>query len=124
MPNYMHFGDVPKKRHTKLERNKDSSFKHEGIAYEHVVTTAGFNRAYSIMYHLRPPTRIKAVETAGHIEIPVVAERALQHTHLKTASIPRAGDPISGRVPLLTNPDVTCYRCRPEKPQPMLFRNG
>ena len=37
----------------------DQSFLHEGLAYEHVVTTAGFDRAYSIMYHLRPPTRVK-----------------------------------------------------------------
>ena len=39
MPNYLHFGDIPKKRHIRLSRDKDKSFKSEGIAYEHVVTT-------------------------------------------------------------------------------------
>ena len=38
------------------------TYKNEGIAYEHVITTEGFNEAYSIMYHLRPPTRVRNVE--------------------------------------------------------------
>ena len=57
---YMKLGEVPRKRHIKLPREKEKSFKGEGIHYEHVVTTAGFDRAYSIMYHLRPPTRVRA----------------------------------------------------------------
>ena len=36
----------------------------------------------------------------------------------------RAGDPITGRVALLGNDDVTLARCRPEKPQQELFRNA
>jgi homogentisate 1,2-dioxygenase len=124
MPTYLRFGDVPPKRHTRLAREEGKSFKGEGMCYEHVVTTAGFNRAYSIMYHLRPPTRVKAIEAAGTFEIKKVPEQVLRHTHLKTAQIPRAGDPIGGRVPLLTNSDVTCYRCRPATAQSILFRNG
>jgi len=38
------------------------TFKNEGIAYEHVITTEGFNEAYSIMYHLRPATRVRSVK--------------------------------------------------------------
>ena len=37
-------------------------YKNEGIYYEHVVTTEGFNEAFSIMYHLRPPTRVRNVK--------------------------------------------------------------
>jgi hypothetical protein len=37
-------------------------YKNEGIYYEHVITTEGFNEAYSIMYHLRPPTRVRSVK--------------------------------------------------------------
>ena len=124
MPNYMHFGDVPKKRHTKLERSADSSYKHEGIAYEHVVTTAGFNRAYSIMYHLRPPTRVKKVEPAGFWNFERAEDQQLRHYHLKTNSMARQGDPIRGRVPLMMNSDVVCYRCRPAQQQQMLYRNA
>ena len=124
MPTYLRFGDVPKKRHTRLAREANSSFNNEGLCYEHVVTTAGFDRAYSILYHLRPPTRVRAIEPAGHCIIEKAAEQCLRHHHLKTSALPRAGDPIGGRVPILFNEDMTCYRCRPETPQPMLYRNG
>jgi len=119
MPNYLRFGDVPKKRHTRLARSSA-----EGMAFEHVVTTAGFNRAYSIMYHLRPPTRVRKVEPAGFLEIQKASETVLRHYHFKTANMPRRGDAILGRVPILTNRDVTCYRCRPSMPQATLYRNG
>ena len=35
-----------------------------------------------------------------------------------------AGDPVTGRVPLLTNADVTIGRCRPAQPQAELYRNA
>jgi homogentisate 1,2-dioxygenase len=124
MPVYLRQGDVPPKRHIKLPREAARSFKGEGMCYEHVVTTAGFDRAYSIMYHLRPPTRVRGTENAGTVTIEKAPESVLRHYHLKTQSLPRAGDPIRGRVPLLTNENMTCYRCRPSKQQDILFRNG
>src|SRR5437773_2093766 len=124
MPFYVNLGQVPRKRHIKLERDRETSFNKEGIAYEHVVTTAGFDRAYSITYHLRPPTRMKKVETAGAVQLQAAERQVLRHHHLKTFDLKRGGDPITGRVPMLFNADVTCWRCRPENPQQTLFRNG
>jgi homogentisate 1,2-dioxygenase len=43
---------------------------------------------------------------------------------MKTRSIPRAGDPISGRLVLLANADVSLARCRPAQAQRELFRNA
>jgi len=122
MPTYLRFGDVPAKRHTRLPR--EGAFNAEGIAYEHVVTTDGFNRAYAILYHQRPPTRVKKIETVGHVELKKTNEQVLRHYHLKTAQMPRGGDPISGRVPMMFNSDVTCYRCKPAAQQTVLYRNG
>ncbi len=122
MPPYLRLGSIPPKRHT--EHRCEPGFLGEGIYYEEVVTTAGFSRAYSIVYHLRPPTRVRRVEPAGRLEIDVASEPALRHYHLKTLSLPRQGDPIFGRVPLLTNADVTLWRCRPERPQGELYRNA
>jgi homogentisate 1,2-dioxygenase len=99
-------------------------FKNEGIYYEEVVTLAGFSRAYSILYHLRPPTRVTKVEAAGTCVIDALDQPELRHHHLKTAGMKRLGDPISGRVPLLTNPDVTMSRCRPTETQKELYRNA
>ena len=47
MPYYQKLGQIPKKHHIWFHRNGSGpSFKNEGIAYEHVITTEGFNEAY------------------------------------------------------------------------------
>ena len=60
MPPYRKVASVQAKRH--IAHPNYPGFKSEGIYYEEVVTTAGFGRAYSIVYHLRPPTRVRKVE--------------------------------------------------------------
>ncbi len=88
MPYYQKLGEVPRKHHIWFHRNGSApSYKNEGIAYEHVFTTQGFDEAYSIMYHLRPPTRVRNVELIKHWEPKKVADSPLRHHHLKTANI-------------------------------------
>ena len=122
MPPYLQRGSIPPKRHTELRR--DGGHKVEGIYYEEVVTTAGFGRGYSICYHLRPPTRVVRVEPAGDVDVEVVPQPALRHHHLKSGGLAAGGDPVTGRVPLLVNDDVTLARCRPAGPQRELYRNA
>lgn len=124
MPSYRRQGDVPAKRHTRLKRDPASSFHGEGMAYEHVLTTAGFDRAYTILYHHRPPTRVRSVEHIGNTPLMPADEQVLRHHHIRTTDMARGGDPITGRVPILFNDDVVCLRCRPAGPQAELFRNG
>ncbi len=123
MPIYKQMGLIPPKRHTRLKREGES-FLNEGLYYEHVVTTAGFDRAYSILYHTRPPTRVKSTELVGEMALQAVPGLPLQHRHLLSQQMPRAGEVIAGRVPLLFNADMTCWRCRPAQPQAELYRNG
>src|SRR5215470_6642602 len=122
MPAYRQLGSIPRKRH--IEHRTQPGFRGEGIYYEEVVTTAGFGRAYSIAYHLRPPTRVTKVEPAGTAPLEVAEQQALRHHHLKSGQLPAAGDPVSGRVPLLFNDDVMLSRCRPAQPQAELYRNA
>lgn len=122
MPYYKQLGQLPPKRHTELARSP--GFLGEGVAYEEVISTEGFDRAYSIAYHLRPPTRVRAIEAAGGVAPEFVDESVLRHHHLKTREIDRKGDPITGRVVLLANADVAISRCRPAQPQGELYRNG
>lgn len=110
---YQKLGQLPPKHHIKFPRPRDVSFKGEGLHYEHVITTEGFDRAYSIVYHLRPPTRVKGVELVQELAHETAAHTPLRHHHLKTAKLPRAGDPFTGRVPLMLNSDIICHRCRP-----------
>jgi homogentisate 1,2-dioxygenase len=122
MPHYLSLGSIPKKRHT--AHRTTPGYKGEGIFYEEVVSTQGFSRAYSIVYHLKPPTRVKRVEPAGERVVTASEQRVLRHHHLKTLAMPAGGDPVTGRVPLFTNADVTLWRCRPTQPQAELFRNA
>jgi homogentisate 1,2-dioxygenase len=122
MPAYKQLGTIPYKRH--IAHRRDGGHKGEGIYYEEVVTTAGFGRAYSIVYHLRPPTRVTKVEPAGDVPVEFIAQKALRHHHLKSGKMPRRGDPIHGRVPIMGNDDVVLSRCRPDAPQNELFRNA
>jgi homogentisate 1,2-dioxygenase len=115
-------GSVPRKRHT--AHRHEPGYRNEGIYYEEVITTAGFGRAYSIAYHLRPPTRVRKVEAAGTIRIDTVEEPVLRHHHLKSGALKPFGDPVTGRIPLFTNADVTLARCRPSQPQAELYRNA
>src|SRR6266404_3139147 len=104
MPQYKQLGSIPPKRHTSHRR--PGGHKGEGIYYEEVVTTAGFGRAYSIVYHLRPPTRVAKIEPADTALLEAVEQPVLRHHHLKSGNIPAFGDSITGRVPLLFNADV------------------
>ena len=122
MPQYLRLGAIPPKRH--IAHPHIPGFKNEGIYYEEVVTTAGFSRAYSVVYHLRPPTRVTRLEPAGTIPSDFGEQPTLRHHHIKTAGLPRSGDPIGGRVLLFGNDDVTIARCRPDAPQEELFRNA
>lgn len=117
MPYYQKLGEIPAKHHIWFKRNGSSNggFKNEGIAYEHVITTEGFNEAYSIMYHIRPPTRVRSVELLKCEELKKAAESPLRHHHFRTADIPRRGDVYTGRVPILFNEDIVAYRCKPER---------
>src|SRR5436305_14207619 len=104
MPPYLQRGSIPRKRH--IAHRRQGGHRGEGIYYEEVVTTGGFGRAYSICYHLRPPTRVVKIEPAGDIAVNTVAQKALRHHHLKSGQLKSQGDPIMGRVPLLVNDDV------------------
>src|SRR5262245_46418937 len=122
MPSYLKLGSIPRKRH--IAHRREGGYRGEGIYYEEVVTTAGFGRAYSICYHLRPPTRVRKVEAAGAAALDTVSEATLRHHHFTTGNLKPTGDAITGRSALLTNDDVTLARCRPAQPQAELYRNA
>src|SRR5262245_26742061 len=111
MPAYQRLGSLPRKRH--IAHRREQGYRGEGIYYEEVVTTAGFGRAYSICYHLYPPTRVKKIESSGRVNLEIIDQPALRHHHLKSGQLEASGDPVTGRVPLLANSDVILARCRP-----------
>ncbi len=106
MPPYLRLGSIPRKRHIAHPQRARAS-RARGSTTKRSSRVAGFSRAYSIVYHLRPPTRVRAARAGrDRCRSELGDEPALRHHHLKTRSIPRAGDPITGRLPLLGNDDV------------------
>jgi homogentisate 1,2-dioxygenase len=122
MPFYRQLGSIPRKRH--IEHRVSPGYRDEGIFYEEVITVAGFDRAYTIAYHLRPPTRVAKVEAAGTVSLEQAEVPVLRHHHLKSGKMPALGNIVTGRVPLLFNADVIMSRCRPAEAQTELYRNA
>lgn len=122
MPPYLQRGSLPAKRHT--AHKATPGFLNEGIYYEEVVSSEGFSRAYSIAYHLKPPTRVLKLELVHGQQPMPVEDWPLRHVHLKTSGMARKGDAISGRIPLLFNSDCLISRCRPASAQREYYRNA
>ena len=123
MPSYRRLGELPPKRHMQFEQ-PEPSYLNEGLYYEHVITTQGFDRTYSILYHKRPPTVVGRTETVGNVEIRPADTQELRHHHIKSQDMPRGGSPITGRMPMLFNDDLVCYRVKPDSSQDELYRNA
>lgn len=123
MPRYVQLGEVPKKRHTQF-RKPDG-----GLYSEQVFGTRGFSGIASILYHLHPPTQVLEfapvpVEEAAQPRSGALPDEVLRHRHLRTRELPALGDPVSGRVPLLVNEDVSLGFCRPAQPMEYFYKNA
>jgi homogentisate 1,2-dioxygenase len=122
MPPYVQRGSIPKKRH--IAHKTESGFLGEGLYYEEVISSEGFSRAYSIAYHLKPPTRVLRIEDAGRSQLEAVSDMPLRHVHVKTKEMHRVGDPVRGRIPMFFNADCMIARCRPAVQQSEYYRNA
>jgi homogentisate 1,2-dioxygenase len=82
----------------------------------------GFSGNKSLLYHLRPPTRVSQIDLACKAEVPYAEQGPLRHRLLRTAHLPARGDAIQGRVPLLANEDVSISVARPTDPMSYWYR--
>ena len=116
MTYYYKLGDLPHKRHTQFRR-PDGSLYHEEVMGIH-----GFAGIQSILYHVRPPTQVRRVETETKVEIPYEEAGPLRPRHLCSAPIPAGGDAVEGRIPLMGNNDVVISVARPTKPMTYWYK--
>jgi homogentisate 1,2-dioxygenase len=107
---------VPHKRHTQFRR-PDGSLHHEELMGIH-----GFTGIKSLLYHLRPPTKVREVALGERVDIPYEDPGPLRHRLLRSASLPSRGDAVEGRVPLLGNSDVSISVARPREPMSYWYR--
>lgn len=118
MAHYVKLGNIPKKRHTQFRAP-------DGALYtEQVFGTRGFSGIASILYHIHPSTQAEEYKPLPYKPIEMAGEEPLHHRHLKTQNFPSKGDPVSGRVPLLLNEDVSIGLCRPVEPMDYFYKNA
>ncbi|WP_301171633.1 homogentisate 1,2-dioxygenase [Brevibacillus nitrificans] len=118
MPHYVKLGNVPPKRHTQF-RKEDG-----GLYYEQLMGTKGFSGIQSLIYHINPPTQVKAVKKIKDIHYEWEEKEALKHRHFGTASVEAGGDFLEARVMFLGNEDLTIGVARPTQSMPYFYRNG
>ena len=116
MSYYVRRGNVPHKRHTQF-RQPDGSLYHEEVMGIH-----GFAGIQSLLYHLRPPTEIEGILSAGTDELRYEPPGALRHRLLLTATLPPSGNAVEGRVPLMANADLRISVVRPVEPMAYWYR--
>ena len=75
MPLYHRLGQIPPKRH-QVFRRKDG-----GMHFEQLMGNKGFVGPSSLLYHLRYPTELVAVEAMGSRRIEEAPEPELRHRH-------------------------------------------
>ena len=113
---YLKQGQLPHKRHTQF-RKPDGDLYHEEVMGIH-----GFAGIQSILYHLRPPTRVRHVEVLERVDVPYEEQEHLRHRHFRGAGVAAGGDAVAGRVPMMGNGDVVLYLVRPDEPMDYWYR--
>jgi len=112
-------GTVPEKPHLRFE-NPDG-----GLYYEECLTRAGFDGAFSILYHRRRPHEAMPVDTARMTRAPEpLDDRQLYRRHYRTLALPSGGATLEARRPLLVNDDVVVSVLRPAAPDPTYVVNA
>lgn len=126
MLDYHRLGKLPKKNHIAHRSESGHLFQ------EHCLTRAGFEKAYSILYHVNPPTRevgtsrshldgtefLPLAEPNGELDFP------RRRRHVNTNLHKPGGDWLNNRKAILYNADMTVSLARPKENSPDFFSNG
>ena len=101
MPFYSKLGNIPHKRHTVFKKEDGTCH------YEQLFGTEGFSGMSSLLYHVNRPTQVKASGKIVDLSPKIADDKNLKSRLLKGFDIPKTGDYLSSRIPVLVNND--CY---------------
>jgi homogentisate 1,2-dioxygenase len=118
MPFYHTLGSIPRKRHIVFRSPSGALYA------EQLMGNEGFTGPASLLYHIRPPTTVKAVRRVRDIVYERDPDAALRHRHFLTARVREGGSPTLDRVPLLFNADVAMLFVRPDRNDDHWYRNS
>ena len=109
MPIYHKLGKIPPKRHTQFEQPKD------GIYYEQLFGTVGFEGMSSLMYQIYRPTMVKEILSETDISPKIAVQKHLKARLLKGFEVLPKDDFLESRTPILINADVHISLAAPRK---------
>ncbi|NVO20340.1 MAG: homogentisate 1,2-dioxygenase [Bacteroidetes bacterium] len=115
MPHYQKLGLIPAKRH--IQFNKPGG----GLYSEQLLSTEGFSDAYSLTYHLYPPTMVLSIDEPYSVAPEISLEKNMQNRSFQGFSANPADDFLVSRVPLLVNNDVHISVASPRKSMDSYF---
>jgi homogentisate 1,2-dioxygenase len=114
---YRRIGDVPRKRHMRMEREGRPVF-------EELFGREGFSGPSSLLYHRYMPEAAHDVAPGPTDMEPLQEQPVHDHAHLEAWRLAADGDVISGRQFLLVNDDVRIGLAVPAHQQETLYVNG
>lgn len=126
MLDYHTLGKLPKKHHIVFRSPEGKLYQ------EHCFTRAGFEKAYSILYHQSPPTTVRSTEVSpldgskfvphalpnGELDFP------RRRRHFISQRIQPGGDILASRTAIMYNKDITVSLARPTENSDDFFSNG
>jgi homogentisate 1,2-dioxygenase len=118
MPSYVRSGSVPAKRHIQFRRPDG------GLYAEELFSTKGFESAYSLLYHLRPPTATLDVRPWKRTALKLEPNEPLRNRHFQTQRSHVKGDAVEARVPVLGNADLLIAIADVDRPMEYFYRNA
>jgi homogentisate 1,2-dioxygenase len=118
MPFYHKLGQIPHKRHTQFKKPDGKLYREELMGLE------GFSSIQSLLYHHFLPPRVTRTEDMGSLKPEFVEFGPIRHRALKTLAARQGADPVSARIPLLGNNDVTLGISRASKSMDYFYRNA
>jgi homogentisate 1,2-dioxygenase len=119
MPIYHKLGRLPAKRHVAFRKDDGSLY------YEHLMGNRGFTGLQSLLYTLRRPTTVKAIEPAWVSPREAEPDSSLRLRHLRTHRLPApGGSAVRDRQLLVFNDDVALSLVRPGAADPFFYRNA
>jgi homogentisate 1,2-dioxygenase len=118
MPFYHRLGELPHKRHTQFKKPNGQLYREELMGLE------GFSSIQSILYHHFLPPRVTKMEDMGACKPQFVDFGPIRHRAFRTIAAPVGTDPVSARIPLLGNNDVTLGIARASKSMDYFYRNA
>ena len=118
MPVYHTLGRIPRKRHIAF-RKPDG-----GLYAEQLMGNEGFTGPSSLLYHVHPPTAVKAFRRLREIVWATDSDRTFRHRHFLTAKLGRGGSPTLDRTPILFNRDIAMLFAIPDTEDAHFYRNA